>query len=84
MATSAEEAVRRWDCRIAIQHRVGMNKSSLIIAINKDADAPIFQIAHHGIVGDVYQVVPEMIRQLKQANADQGETESCPKELNMT
>ncbi len=53
----------------AIQHRVGMNKSGLIIAINKDADAPIFTVAHHGIVGDVYQVVPEMIRQLKASGA---------------
>jgi electron transfer flavoprotein alpha subunit len=49
----------------AIQHRVGMSKSGLIIAINKDADAPIFKFAHHGIVGDVYQVVPELIQQLK-------------------
>lgn len=50
----------------AIQHRVGMQNADLIIAINKDADAPIFKFAHHGIVGDLYQVVPEMIRQLKQ------------------
>ena len=55
----------------AIQHRVGMNKSALIIAINKDADAPIFTVAHHGIVGDVHQVVGEMIRQLK-ASAPNG------------
>jgi len=49
----------------AIQHRVGMNKAGLIIAINKDADAPIFQVAHHGIVGDYAQVLPELIHQLK-------------------
>lgn len=53
----------------AIQHRVGMNKSTLIIAINKDADAPIFTFAHQGIVGDVYQVLPELIRQLKAAKS---------------
>ena len=49
----------------AIQHRVGMSKSGLILAINKDADAPIFKFAHHGIVGDVYQVMPELIKQFK-------------------
>lgn len=49
----------------AIQHRVGMDKSAMILAINKDAGAPIFKFAHHGIVGDLYQIVPELIRQLQ-------------------
>jgi electron transfer flavoprotein alpha subunit len=52
----------------AIQHRVGMDKADTIIAINRDSSAPIFKFAHYGIVGDLYQVIPELIQQLKSAN----------------
>ena len=53
----------------AIQHRVGMSKSGLIIAINKDPESPIFKFAHHGIVGDIYHIVPEMIKQFKETQS---------------
>ncbi len=49
----------------AVQHRAGMEESAKIIAINTDADAPIFSIAQYGIVGDLRQVIPMMIKSIR-------------------
>ena len=55
----------------AIQHIVGMQNSDIIVAINKDENAPIFKIAHYGIVGNLHKVIPALIKEIKKVRAEE-------------
>ena len=61
----------------AIQHLVGMQDSDLVIAINRDREAPIFEVATFGIVGDLFQIVPAITEHVRQMKAQRGTPKVC-------
>ena len=50
----------------AVQHQAGMKTSDVIISVNKDPEAPIFKVSSLGVVGDLYEVIPLLIKKIKE------------------